>query len=195
MSPHFIFNSLDNIQGLIFDGKKQEAVSYLNQFSKLTRQILENSSENYITLEEERQMIENYIGIQQLLYQNEFDYSIDIDPAIDPETILLPPMLTQPFIENAIKHGLRNKSGRGQIDVKFYFEGDKFFVSVTDNGNGFGNSSPASHKSLAMKITNERLRHISKVKHFELHRQNTTDAQNVVNGARVFFQIPYLYEN
>lgn len=195
MSPHFIFNSLDNIQGLIFDGQKQEAVNYLSKFSKLTRQILENSSENYITLEEERQMIENYIGIQQLLYQSKFGYTIDIDPAIDPESILLPPMLTQPFIENAIKHGLRDKSDHGQIGIRFYFEGEKLFVSISDNGRGFSDQPSGTNKSLAMKITNDRLRHIFKVKDFELHRQNTTDVQNVVNGARVYFEIPYLYEN
>ncbi|HMK06629.1 MAG TPA: tetratricopeptide repeat protein, partial [Flavobacterium sp.] len=122
MNPHFIFNSIENIQQLIYDKKDTDAVNYLSKFSVLTRQILENSNENYISLSEEVGMIGNYLSIQQLLYNNKFDFTIVVDDAIDIETIFLPPMLTQPFIENAIKHGLSNKEENGMVDIRFYLK-------------------------------------------------------------------------
>ena len=196
MNPHFIFNSIDNIQSLIYHKQDVEAVNYLAKFSKLTRQILEYSGENYITLEQEIEMIENYIGIQQLLFDNQFDFTIRVGENIDPSMVLLPPMLTQPFIENAIKHGFHQSTGKGMIDIGFIMKNDKLFFEITDNGAGFSDIQNAGpNKSLAMKITQERLQQISKRKDFELQKQNTTDGENKVNGARVFFEIPYLYEN
>jgi len=196
MNPHFIFNSIDNIQSLIYHKQDVEAVNYLAKFSRLTRQILEYSGENYITLAEELEMIENYIGIQQLLFDNKFDFKIRVDETIDPEMVLLPPMLTQPFIENAIKHGFHNITSKGMIDISFQMKNDKLFFEITDNGIGFTDTEKVSqNKSLAMKITKERLRQISKVKDFDVQNENTTDGENKVTGARVFFEIPYLYEN
>jgi len=130
MNPHFIFNSIDNIQILIRNGQNNEAVSYLNKFSKLTRQILENSSENYISLEEELIMIENYLVIQQLLYNNKFEFSIEVAPSIATEMLFLPPMLTQPFIENAIKHGLKDLYSGGRITIHFYMQDNKLFLKL-----------------------------------------------------------------
>jgi tetratricopeptide (TPR) repeat protein len=196
MNPHFIFNSIDNIQSLIYHKKDDEAVNYLAKFSKLTRQILENSSENYITLDEEVEMIGNYIGIQQLLFNNKFDYRIHIDESINPEAILLPPMLTQPFIENAIKHGFRHMESKGFIDIHFIMKDNKLFFEIADNGSGFDDAEkPGQNKSMAMRITKERLWQISKKKDFEVQKHNTTDDENKITGARVFFEIPYLYEN
>jgi tetratricopeptide (TPR) repeat protein len=195
MNPHFIFNSIDNIQSLIYNKQDKEAVNYLTKFSKLTRQILENSNENYILLSEELTMIENYLVIQQLLYNNKFDFKIEVDNSIDAETILLPPMLTQPFIENAIKHGLKNTTEKGFIDICFKFDNDKLFFEVTDNGVGFSKDETISKKSLAMKITKERLANISNKSDFEVHKENRLDDKKNVIGAKVFFEIPYIYEN
>jgi len=196
MNPHFIFNSIDNIQSLIHNKQDQEAINYLAKFSKLTRQILENSDENYITLSEELTMIDNYLSIQQLLYTNKFNFKITVDETIDTEMILVPPMLTQPFIENAIKHGLMDKSEYGMITIHFKFYNDALLFEITDNGVGFGESKKVGeNKSLAMKITKERLKNISKKIDFEVHTQNILDANNNIVGAKVFFEIPYIYEN
>ncbi|WP_290839568.1 histidine kinase, partial [Flavobacterium sp.] len=158
MNPHFIFNSIQNIRSLIRDKKDEAAVNYLNRFSKLTRQILENSDENYISLSEEIEMINNYLAIQQLLYSNSFEFSVDVAEEIETEAIFLPPMLTQPFIENAIKHGLSGMKTGGKIAVKFYQKEGKLFFEVTDNGRGFDASEKnENHKSMAMAITRERL--------------------------------------
>jgi sensor histidine kinase YesM len=195
MNPHFIFNSIDNIQSLIHHHQNQEAINYLAKFSKLTRQILENSNENFITLAEELVMIENYLSIQQLLYNNHFNFTITVAESIDADAILIPPMLTQPFIENAIKHGLIDQS-EGLISIHFKLEHAALLFEITDNGVGFGTSKKVgNNKSLAMKITRERLKNFSKKDNFEVHTQNIHDTHNNITGAKVFFEIPYLYEN
>lgn len=195
MNPHFIFNSIDNIQSLIYNNQDQEAIKYLNKFSKLTRQILENSTENYISLDEELEMIENYLIIQQLLYNNKFDYQLTVEDKIDTEALLLPPMLTQPFIENAIKHGLNNRTVKGKIDINFYLKDDKLFFDVTDNGTGFDSSKKSeNHKSLAMTITKERLVNYTKNHNFVVKTDNIIDDNGTSVGAKVVFEIPYIYE-
>ncbi|MEW5677138.1 tetratricopeptide repeat protein [Flavobacterium enshiense] len=196
MNPHFIFNSVQNIRSLINNKQNDEAVNYLGKFSKLTRQILENSNENYISLEEEVEMIENYLSIQQLLYDNKFKFTIDIQEGIDKETIFLPPMLAQPFIENAIKHGLSNVLENGKIAIHFYLKENKLYFEVTDNGKGFGTDTQVSnHKSLAMTITKERLVTYTKNKDFVVQTDNLITPEGTVKGAKVVFEIPYIYEN
>lgn len=196
MNPHFIFNSIENIQGLIYDKQDDAAVNYLNKFSALTRQILENSNENYISLSEEVDMIKNYLAIQQLLYNNKFDFHISVEETIDKDTIFLPPMLTQPFIENAIKHGLSNKTANGLVDIRFYLKEARLFFEVTDNGKGFDASKkPENHKSLAMTITKERLVNYTKNQDFIVQTDNIIDKDNNITGAKVGFEIPYIYEN
>ncbi len=196
MNPHFIFNSVQNIRSLINNKQNDEAVDYLGKFSKLTRQILENSNENYISLEEEVEMIENYLSIQQLLYENKFKFTIDVQEGIDKESIFLPPMLAQPFIENAIKHGLSNTTENGKINVHFFLKDEKLFFEVTDNGKGFGTDTQVSnHKSLAMTITKERLVSYTKNKDFIVQTDNLITPEGTVEGAKVVFEIPYIYEN
>ena len=120
---------------------------------------------------------------------------MDVADAIDVEIILLPPMLTQPFIENAIKHGLKNKTEKGFIAIRFYLQESKLFFEITDNGMGFNSDEKTTvNKSLAMKITKERLMNISKNRLFEVLTQNITDDNKVI-GAKVYFEIPYIYEN
>lgn len=195
MNPHFIFNSVDHIQSLI--GKKDgEAKMYLHRFAKLTRQILEYSRESHISLEEEKQVLENYISIQQLLYENNFTYELTISDDIETEAYLIPPMLTQPFIENAIKHGLKDKKEQGRISILFYLDNNKLFVEIKDNGTGFINDtsrasvSSSNHKSLAMKITKERLGDFAN----NIIMENITNETGKIFGAKITFEIPYIYE-
>lgn len=196
MNPHFIFNSIVNIRGLISDKKDNEAIDYLNKFSSLTRQILENSNENYISLSEEVAMIQNYLSIQQLLYSNKFSFTITVEKTIDAESIFLPPMLTQPFIENAIKHGLSDTTTNGKVDIRFYVKEDKLFFEVADNGKGFDTVQKSNHhKSLAMSITKERLVNYTKNEDFVLQTDNIVDQDTNIVGAKVIFEIPYIYEN
>ena len=196
MNPHFIFNSIENIRSLIAQNQNNDAVNYLGKFSKLTRQILENSNENYISLAEEIEMTENYLIIQQLLYNNKFHFDIAIEDSIDTESIFLPPMLTQPFIENAIKHGLSNTTENGKIAIHFYLKETRLFFEVSDNGKGFDHTQKtANHKSLAMTITKERLVNYTKNQDFVVQTDNILGQDENVVGAKVRFEIPYIYEN
>jgi tetratricopeptide (TPR) repeat protein len=196
MNPHFIFNSIQNIRSLIYNKQEDEAVNYLNKFSKLTRQILESSNENYTSLAEEVELIKNYISIQQLAYGNAFNFNIDIDEEIDADSTFLPPMLTQPFIENAIKHGLNKKPENGKLEIRFYMKDAKLFFDVSDNGSGFDAlKKPDEHKSMSMTITKQRLIHYTKNPNFEVHADNIFDNFKNIVGAKVSFEIPYIYEN
>jgi len=196
MNPHFIFNSVDNIQSLIHSNKDEEAINYLTRFSKLTRQILENSRENYISLDEELNMLDNYMNIQKLLYNNNFTHKVTVDEGIDPEVVLLPPMLTQPFIENAIRHGLKNKKEGGIIHVRFYMKEDQLFFEVTDNGTGLAaKGTEEGQRSLSTQITRERLESIASDKKITIHTLNITGENNTVQGVKTFFEIPYSYNN
>lgn len=196
MNPHFIFNSIDNIQSLIINGKEETAISYLDRFSRLTRQILENSGENYISLEEEVYMIENYVSIQRLLYKDHFNFTVAVENIADAGSFFIPPMLTQPFIENAIKHGMKNKAGKGEIKVVFSHTGDRLLFEISDNGTGFSNENkPSGHKSMAMKITRERLLNYAGGRHFEVVSESRKDAEGQPAGVKITFEIPYIYEN
>jgi LytS/YehU family sensor histidine kinase len=115
---------------------------------------------------------------------------------IDVESVFLPPMLTQPFIENAIKHGLGLVSKNGKIDIHFFLDAEKLFFEVTDNGKGFDhNQTTSNHKSLAMTITKERLVGYTKNQDFVVQTDNLKDGDQKVVGAKVRFEIPYIYEN
>lgn len=196
MNPHFVYNSIDNIKSLIYNKKDNQAVNYLTKFSKLMRQILEHSNENYIALDQEIALLENYLSIQQLLHNNKFEFSIDVASGIDTEAIYIPPMLTQPFIENAIKHGLRNKQTGGQIRSRFYLNEQQLFFEVIDNGKGIDSSQREDdHKSLGVAITRERLQNYTKNKNFALQIENVLSPEQEVVGAKIVFEIPYIYEN
>lgn len=196
MNPHFIFNSVDNIQSLIYNKQDEQAINYLTKFSKLTRQILENSRENYISLAEELNMLDNYLTIQQLLYNNNFTYTITLDEAINPENLLVPPMLTQPFIENAIKHGLKNKTEHGKVAIFYTLKNSVLFFEVSDNGSGLSNNEDAKQqKSLSTQITRDRLAIIHTHKDINIQTQNIIGSDNSIQGVKTFFEIPYVYSH
>lgn len=194
MNPHFIFNSVDNIQSLIYNKQEKEAINYLTKFSKLTRQILEYSNENYILLTDEIAMLENYLTIQKLLYNNNFTYRIEWDEHTDPESILVPPMLTQPFIENAIKHGLKNKQEGGLIRICYRIENNQLLFEVTDNGSGLIDEHK-TQKSLSTQITKERLERMTERKDAVIQIENITDVSANVLGVRTHFEIPFVYNH
>jgi tetratricopeptide (TPR) repeat protein/two-component sensor histidine kinase len=196
MNPHFIFNSLQNIRNLIYNKQDDTAVAYLDKFSKLTRQILENSNENYISLAEEIEMTRNYLAIQQLLYDKAFDFNITVENTIDTESVFVPPMLTQPFIENAIKHGLGTKEAGGRVDIVYSLDANKLLFEVTDNGKGFDTiKNEGSHKSMATEITRERLVNYTKNQYFIVQAANVVDKDDNVIGAKVAFEIPYMQDS
>lgn len=157
MNPHFMFNTLNAINQYIQTNKGNEASDYLAQYSKLMRQILENSAVEFVSLESEIDFLKNYLGMQQLRFGKSFNYQIIINENINPEMFEIPPMIAQPFIENAIEHGVRGISN-GFISIQFSFEKNILTLEVTDNGKGFqSENQQIKHKSFAIDITRERL--------------------------------------
>lgn len=159
MNPHFIFNALASIQNFILQSNPKESVMYLAKFGKLMRQILEHSREEFITVAEEADMLQNYLIIQQLRFRNRFDFEIEIDQNIDTENMRIPPLFAQPFVENAIEHGLAEKPEGGFIKIRFEKKDQIVQLVIEDNGKGieFASETQNSHKSLATIISHERL--------------------------------------
>ena len=198
MNPHFIFNSLMAIQSFIYKNDPVQAGDFLAKFADLVRITLENSRVEFVLLENEIKMLQIYLELQALRFNNKFDYSIQISEDVDIRTIKIPPMLAQPFIENAIEHGLRHKTEGGFIQVKYMKANKHLSFSVEDNGIGREKSreleTDRKHKAMATSITKERLNLLSKrVKQtFELELIDMKDSNNSPIGTMVKFAIPYL---
>ena len=166
MNPHFIFNSLNSIGDYILKNDTQAASDYLSKFAKLMRMTLENSEKKEILLSEDISLLKTYLDIEQKRFNNKFSYTINIDNNIDPEDILVPPMILQPFIENSIIHGLSLKD-QGHITIEFKEQNNMLTCSIDDDGIGRKQSSlqsSASKKSLGMAITKSRIEIINKTK-------------------------------
>lgn len=167
MNPHFIFNSLTAIQSFVYKSDPRQAGKFLSSFATLVRAILDNSREEYISLTKELKWLENYLELQKLRFENRFEYNIHIGEDIIPENIEIPPMLTQPFIENALEHGFRNITYLGQLDIYFELKGESLEIIIKDNGIGLSTEtqhSPSNHVSHAIPITKERLLLLNKNK-------------------------------
>lgn len=159
MNPHFIFNCLNAIQNFISQNEKESAMDYLGMFARLIRQYLNASVSERISLEEEISMLNTYCELESLRFSNRFDYVISYAKDIDPLAIKIPSMLIQPFVENAILHGIKS-SIDGSIKVHFTIDGAVLKVTVQDNGMGFDPNTINIKKSLGMSITQKRLRFI-----------------------------------
>ncbi|WP_053969862.1 histidine kinase [Mangrovimonas sp. ST2L15] len=137
MNPHFIFNALNSVNSFIATNDERTANKYLSDFSTLMRAVLENSEEDFIPLEKEIELLELYTKLEHFRFQDKFDYSIEVDPKIKIDEFQIPPMLLQPYIENAVWHGLRYKEEKGwlQIDIS-YINRNEIAITISDNGIG-----------------------------------------------------------
>lgn len=158
MNPHFIFNCLNSIQDFIQRNERDSAVLYLAKFAKLVRGALNASVAGTVRLEDEIQMLDNYLALERLRFRQAFDYSIDVDEALDTGDVLLPPLIVQPFVENAVLHGMRGKDKDGYIGVRFRQANDYLYIEVQDNGAGWEQRNASGEKpSLGRSITQRRL--------------------------------------
>ncbi|WP_316822594.1 histidine kinase [Pedobacter gandavensis] len=196
LNPHFIFNAIANLQGLISAGDTAESVRYLRAFSALLRAILEQNRKDFIDIEEEISTLKNYLQLQQMRYTGAFDYRISADEELDIHQTLIPPMLIQPFIENAIEHGFRNIDYKGNLDISFQLSDDQLKIVIEDNGSGLGTKATGQQKkqSLSQTIISERFEVLfgsySKKAHFNLIDKNS----NAGTGVRVEIMIPMIIE-
>lgn len=194
LNPHFIFNALGAIQNFMLQNKPEEAGGYMTRFARLMRQILENSREDYVSLEEEISTLENYLELQLLRFRGRFTYEIVVAGDIDREEVSIPPMFAQPFIENALEHGLKDMQSGGRVLVSFTRQHDHILLTVEDNGVGIGGTYVArgGHKSLAGAITAERVSLINKglKRKIELIVEDLK-AMEGGSGTRVKLAMPY----
>ena len=197
MNPHFIFNSLSSINWFILKNKTQQASDYLTSFSRLIRMVLNNSEKPVISLDEELKMLRLYLDMEQLRLEHSFDYKIEMMNNIDPAEILMPPMILQPFCENAIWHGLAHKSEKGILAVNFELQGNTLNCTIVDNGVGrevaaqLNNNASHKEKSMGIQITKTRLSLFNQAQN-EAEYYRIEDIKNddgAVDGTKVTLKI------
>ncbi|GAB5417293.1 MAG: hypothetical protein Crog4KO_28750 [Crocinitomicaceae bacterium] len=165
MTPHFIFNSMSILQGMILNKEDRKAVSYLSKFSRLLRLTLENSREKTVGLDQELLAVRHYLDLQNVEEKSPFIYEITVDRNIDSERIKISPMLIQPFVENAIEHAFEDRKENRRIDISLELIGQELICVVKDNGIGVAatkSQKSVSKKSLSTTITSERLKILSR---------------------------------
>ncbi|MBB1140525.1 histidine kinase [Myroides sp. WP-1] len=196
LNPHFIYNAIANLQGFINQEDKVKANRYLITLSKMIRNILELNRRDFVTLSEDLNAIENYLQVQQMRYNNSFDFRIDCT-AINTDEILIPPMLLQPFIENAIEHGFKNIAYRGILTLTVKEKDEQLLLYIRDNGCGLQPKEATANttkQSLAQVITQERLDalfHSEKKRAF--FRLYPIEDETSGTGVEVLLCIPLIY--
>lgn len=201
MNPHFIFNSLNAIQSYVLKNDSEQAVKYLNSFARLIRMILDSSRFDYINLEKEISILEYYLQLQQLRFGDKFIWSMEVDENIDLDSVLIPAMLAQPFIENAIEHGLQHLEDYGEVKISFTKVEDCIVFEVTDNGIGREASKNMKHdlekenESLSIKIFNERLFTLNKYSGQKITHEivDLKDENGNPIGTSVIINLPIIY--
>ncbi|NBU90569.1 MAG: hypothetical protein EBS12_03860 [Flavobacteriia bacterium] len=199
MNPHFIFNAMSGIQSYIYSHEPDKSSQFLVNFSRLIRLILENSSKEFIPLELELEIIEKYLTTQKMRFEDRFDFKLNIDELLVEKQALIPPMITQPFIENAIEHGQLHTLVDGCINITITEENKMLQIIISDNGVGRKGSRKTkkinSHNSMAIDITRERIRILNqKYKTNGNLKIRDYDELNEI-GTEVIIKIPLKFEN
>ncbi len=201
MNPHFIFNSLNSINRFILQNNKAEASGYLTKFSRLIRLILQNSQASLITLENELESMELYLDLEAVRFNHHFDYKIIVQPDLETAAILVPPLMIQPYVENAIWHGLMHKEEKGLLEVEVGIEGDALLLRITDDGIGrkqasaLASKTATKNKSLGLKITADRIAMLqSPGKRSSVTITDLTHPDGSAAGTEVIITIPAIYD-
>jgi LytS/YehU family sensor histidine kinase len=167
MNPHFLYNSLNAIRLFILQSDNENAEKYLVKFASLMRLILDNSREEWVSLRSELNQLQLYIELEQLRFNNGFDFTIETDASLPKDDISIPSMIIQPYIENAILHGIAHKKDKGHISISLKPVNNHLECTVEDDGVGreraavLKQNNISSHNSIGLKVTEERLQLIS----------------------------------
>jgi hypothetical protein len=198
MNPHFIFNSLSSINRFILKNETDEASHYLTRFSRLIRMVLIHSQNSYVPLEDEIELLKLYLDMEKLRFDNMFEYTIKVSD-VEKETVFIPPLLLQPFCENAVWHGLIHKNGNGKLEVALTVNEGFLNCCITDNGIGrkkaaeLKSKSVEKHKSLGLKITSDRLSLLNKDQNGAQAyiMEDVLDEKGEISGTRINLKIRY----
>jgi sensor histidine kinase YesM len=194
MNPHFFFNALSAIQKFVMQAEPLKATGYIAKFARLMRQVLEQSQDDRISLAEEIETVNNYIQLQQLRFSEKFDYQLIVSDNLDIENMVLPPMLVQPIIENAIEHGLADNAEKGLLEVRIQpHTNQTFSICIENTSTGIKSTSdetikPAQHRSFATKIITERINLLKKQQNLNISYQITEKPDQT--GRKVEFILP-----
>ena len=200
MNPHFVFNCLGSISSFIVQNGTDSAIKYLSKFSKLMRLTLEYSKGKLIPIAAEIESLQNYLELEQLRFNNKFEFSIHSSSSLE-DDMALPPLLVQPFVENAILHGIVSKEGNGRIEINFNVIQNQLICTITDDGIGINQSkankenSVKAHQSMALEITKKRLEMMETT---SMQKANVTieeivNIDNQVIGTKVVITLPVQY--
>ncbi|MGK2862772.1 MAG: sensor histidine kinase [Chitinophagaceae bacterium] len=201
MNPHFIFNALNTIQSYVYANDKRSASNYLGKFSELIRKILDNSSKQKITLEEEIHVLQLYIDIEKARFGDAFYAVIETDPYLDTEDIFVPPMLIQPYAENSIKHGLLHLAGEKRLVIRINKSTDQQYIEIVIDDNGIGreksieiNKKRTDHHSFANEANEKRIDLINKLheKKTKLEIIDKKNAGGMATGTTVIISFPVM---
>ena len=196
MNPHFIFNSMNSISNYILEKDIDSANSFLTRFSHLMRTILDRSEQNFTDISDEVELLTHYLDIEAIRLGKQMDYRFVVDPKLDPDETLLPTMILQPFVENAIWHGISPKDGTGLINIRFLLYQDLLLCEVEDNGVGRAyhqkRTTTIEHESKALSITERRLSLLPQVKNKKAHFEiiDIFDESGNANGTKVQLFLP-----
>jgi two-component system, LytTR family, sensor kinase len=197
MNPHFIFNALNSVNEYIGHNDERAANRYLSSFSKLMRQVMDDSRKSFIPLQEELDMLNLYLQLEHARFSDRFNYSLEVDPNMDIGAFEIPPMLLQPYIENAIWHGLRYREEFGSLSIAISEHENVLEVVITDNGIGIERSkalktsNQRKQRSLAMRNTETRIRLIHEVYNYPIQLHiSSAFANELYPGTRVVLRCP-----
>jgi LytS/YehU family sensor histidine kinase len=197
MNPHFIFNSLNSIQKYIWENKEEDAAEYLAKFAKLMRGILEHSRKESISLHEEVTILNLYLELEHRRANGIFDYKVEINKNVDSHNWLVPPLILQPFVENAIWHGLSKKQSHGNLEIIIETDDNFLTCIIQDDGVGrnYGSkNSSLDKKSLGLTITEQRLQRLIEVtqQHASLEIIDSTDQKGAPCGTKILVKLPII---
>lgn len=198
MNPHFVYNSLNSIQNLIFKKDSYGANYYLSKFSTLMRQSLQFTSVNFISLKQEFDFLSDYLELETLRFPNKFKVSFIVDDLIEPSLYLIPSLILQPIVENSIKHGFDDIDYTGIVEIKAELKNDLLHITIKDNGNGVKKARPKnkqrdnSHKSFGTQMVQNRIDLLNR-SHFDV--QATIDVVQSESGYQTLFILPIMHEN
>jgi LytS/YehU family sensor histidine kinase len=192
MSPHFVFNSLNSIENFIMQNEKRLASDYLNKFSQLIRSILESSTNELVPVRKDLQSLSNYVQLEQLRFNHRFSYQVEIDPQLVDGDFFVPSLLVQPYLENAILHGLVHSEKENLLlKLKIALAGDQIRYTIIDNGIGrakaaaYNLQNKPNHKSVGLKITQDRINLFNKTKQEPVLIEDLTDESGNALGTKV----------
>jgi tetratricopeptide (TPR) repeat protein len=199
MRPHFIFNVLSTIQTYMSQNDGKKAAVYLSKFARLMRNVLEQSQNEFNSISHEINILKYYLELQQLRFEDGFDFHFEVDEAIDPDIYLIPPLILQPILENAIEHGFPDTTEKGMLLVSFQLSGKDLFIKIKDNGVGIDSiekrnqvaHSLVKTESLSMKIIGDQLTFYSKRLKNDYFIRHKDLASEGLSGTEVVLKLPY----